>query len=373
MGDFQARPLLCSLVISIVGLSVHSGVADHPNEKNETVRSAWLADNGKLFLRQGEPGRWVEYTENGQQAFVFEQVGKGPERIELRDKGRNLLIWLYAETSAWGTGDPPAQMVPLYSGAWTKDPPTVANGARPKGGTATDIARFTTSPPSDSDLENLRRLGESLTASEARRIQSVCRGHSLPLSWVKKIDVEAAAVLAETSNRSLVKEEKACSYVVMVPVKEQIEKKVMTEELKERPDGTIALVPVERVELVCVTKYVPEERVRKYEIERQTVPRLELDGLSEMSPKVAVGLSRHDGDLSLNSLKSLDTDSAAALSQLTGELRLNGLGQLSDPVAKELSQHEGGLLLHGVKTISRRCFDFLQGKQCFAADIVIEE
>lgn len=372
MSFLKAMPMVILFVASgAVGKAADTPV-NEIDAAQDPVRNAWVAENGKCFLKTKGTNRWVEYNETGKPVFRFVEMGATPERVELRDQVRGLSIHLYAQTSEWGMGEPPPQMVTLYKGRWTADPPAVTPEPVAERKAVRD--KDTAAPfPSESELGELKGLEELVSLADARRVQAVCKGKSIPLLSIKSISAEAAAVLAETSKRSLVREEKACKYVVMVAVEEQIEKKVNTEELKENPDGTTSLVPVEKVELVTVRKCKPEERFRKYQIERELVPQLELDGLTEISHEIAVALARHDGDLSLNGVKMLDAVTASSLCELAGELQLNGLEQLSDDVAKALSQHEGGLSLRGLKTVSKSCFDLLQSKQCFAEDIVIDE
>ena len=67
--------------------------------------------------------------------------------------------------------------------------------------------------------------------------------------------------------------------------------------------------------------------------------------LTFITDKTAESLSKHEGWIWLNSLKSLSDNQAESLSKHEGWLSLKSLKSLSDNQAESLSKHEGGLFL----------------------------
>jgi len=85
---------------------------------------------------------------------------------------------------------------------------------------------------------------------------------------------------------------------------------------------------------------------------------LDLNGLSELTPRTAAELAKRkgaSGDLHLNGLTSISVETAEALARYEGSLMLDGLTQLSDDVAAALAKFKGrNLDLDGLHTISNK-------------------
>lgn len=78
-----------------------------------------------------------------------------------------------------------------------------------------------------------------------------------------------------------------------------------------------------------------------------------LNGLTELSPEAAGALAtRPGGMLSLNALTSVEPDVARELSNVKGKLTLNGVTQLSVESARELANHRSKLTLFALPEIS---------------------
>lgn len=86
---------------------------------------------------------------------------------------------------------------------------------------------------------------------------------------------------------------------------------------------------------------------------------LPLDTLTKLSPEAAEAISEFSGGVSLNGLRTLDAETAAALARhqpITSfgraDLRLNGLRALPADAAEALAEHTGTVLLHGLESLT---------------------
>lgn len=70
---------------------------------------------------------------------------------------------------------------------------------------------------------------------------------------------------------------------------------------------------------------------------------LDLSGLKELTPQLAVAFARHNGKLILDGLTSIDVKTAQAIKEnFRGSLHLGGIDSLEDQVAQILSEREAG-------------------------------
>ena len=86
---------------------------------------------------------------------------------------------------------------------------------------------------------------------------------------------------------------------------------------------------------------------------------LSLDGLREVSLEAAAALARYSGRLSLNGLTRLQPALATCLGQAKADLELDGITELSVESAASLSQHQAGLSLDGLQLLPAETSDLL--------------
>ncbi len=88
-------------------------------------------------------------------------------------------------------------------------------------------------------------------------------------------------------------------------------------------------------------------------------------GLTAIPPDVASVLAKHSGWLSLDSLRTIDAESAAALAEGKHRLSLNGLNWLSPDVAKALGNYDGDHLdLNGLPSLDLATANKLAQARC---------
>lgn len=83
------------------------------------------------------------------------------------------------------------------------------------------------------------------------------------------------------------------------------------------------------------------------------------NSLAELSVKAALELANHAGDLFLDGLTDISGEVASALSRHRGQLFLRGLTELSDQVAEALAGHKGGMIFDGVAEMSDKIIELL--------------
>lgn len=94
-----------------------------------------------------------------------------------------------------------------------------------------------------------------------------------------------------------------------------------------------------------LTKYIAEEFLANEYF-------VDLFYFTELSDAAAESLSKHQGPLALDDLRSLSETAAESLSKHQGTLGLSGLTELSDAAAKSLSKLHGWLDLNGLTKLS---------------------
>ena len=88
-------------------------------------------------------------------------------------------------------------------------------------------------------------------------------------------------------------------------------------------------------------------------------------GLTSITPEVADALSKHSGWLTLHNIRTLDRESAAALARHKHWLSLDGLNSLTPEIAEALGQFNGmNLDLKYVKTLDQDCAEKLSHATC---------
>jgi hypothetical protein len=97
---------------------------------------------------------------------------------------------------------------------------------------------------------------------------------------------------------------------------------------------------------------IADAELELVEFTARTCAELEFSELRDLSPAVALALSKHRGDLSFSKLRDLTPAVAQTLSKHEGDLTFSGLRDLSPAVALAFSGFEWNLSLDGLTALS---------------------